>query len=428
MLIEFSVKNFKSFNKKVTFSMVASPDTEHPENLIKTKNGFNLLKTAVIYGGNASGKSNFIEAMAFLKNQVLNSATKTTAGQKFDVKAFAFAKANSKKPTEMEISFIQKDIIYTYGFEFDKNRIQKEWLYTFPKKHKRVAFERTWDKLKSNYKYDFKSGWQGEKLSLAKRTRDNALFLSVASQWNNEFAESLVSWFSKDLMSFELGDHSGLLRQTFDLLSKNKSLKKDLVEWINEIDSSIVDFSIEKHSGNLDKKENLNIETEKTGRPFVTFSTKGSVEFLFVDVLYKSENQKDSVAINLFDESLGTRKFLSLAPPIFKALYSKSGKSLVIDEFESSLHPLLASWIIRYFQSKKQNKGKAQLIITTHSDSLLDQDLFRRDQVWLIEKGKDHASDMYSLYDFKEKPRKGENLRKGYLAGRYGGIPFINDI
>ncbi|MES0338278.1 MAG: ATP-binding protein [Candidatus Magnetobacterium sp. LHC-1] len=402
-----------SFKDKVTLSMVAADIEELQENRIQTDDPeWHLLRGAAIYGANASGKSNLIKAMAFMKRFVLNSSRETQYGDYIATERFKFSVETENKPSSFEISFISGVIRYTYGFDVDNSRVHREWLYSYPDDEETILFNREQDNVEI---VNFEEG-----KGLEDKTRSNALFLSVAAQFNGKTAKNIFDWFAnfklirglddEDTLPHTLSQLNDAKRKDIilDLLNRADLQIKDVRELINfdvmlsDIASGILidNLHMERYKHSIEKKKN----TIRTA----TFHT-----------LYNAENEEVGKKIMpLLSESEGTRKILSLAGLIVDALID--GEILVIDEMDARLHPNITSYLIKLFN---RNNTNAQLIIATHDTNLLNNRLYRRDQVWFTEKDRYGATALYSLVEFKL--TGDESYEKDYISGRYGAIPFI---
>ncbi len=414
MLIEFRLSNFRSIRDPQTLSMVAGSGTELPQNICVSDSDSNLqlVRSAVIYGANAAGKSNLIRALYFMRRHILFSATKTQQGDKIPVDSFLFDKKVCQQPSKFEITFSKDKVRYQYGFELDKNRILEEWLYAYPSGRVQQWFFRKYNKDTDNYSWKFSKFFTGKKKLWMDSTRSNALFLSTAVQLNNEQLFPVFSWFQKDLAVIPAFNEVSFSRSIEQL--KTAEGKKRILKYINIADPSISDISLafEKFSEDkLSKKLPDHIK-----------------EMLKVDLAGKEITNlefihPDNAALKLRDESHGIQKFLAFAGYWIDAL--ENGKVLVVDELDNSLHPLSVRFLINLISNPEINKKNSQLIFSTHDTSLLDNDIFRRDQIWFVEKDKHNATQLYPLLDFS--PRKDEAVGRGYLQGRYGALPYIGE-
>ena len=420
MLVEFSVENFLSIKEKVTLNMLASSGKENPDNLIElvdvpTLKGEKLLKSAAIYGANASGKTNFLRAIEFVDtivrkshefqsmDKILDKISETTLS---NFKRFKLDESCLDLPAKFNIIFVQNNIKYEYGFSLDEEKIIEEYLYYYPKGYKTIIFKRT----KTN-KFKFTQDIQ-EQETLSKRTSENKLYLSVASQWNFEKVKKAYNGIT-DLLNFI--DFKGYKQFSADRIQENLEFKNNFLKYLKKADFDIDDIqtitSPDKSLRSLlvglsgESKENSNKKV---------FTYHYGMD---------RNNNKIPVEFSLDEESKGTQEFFGFLGILLKGL--QWGAIFVVDEIESSLHPSLVKNIIELFHNTEINKKNAQLIFTTHETNLLSLDLMRRDQIWFTERKEDKSTDLYCLDEFS--PRLDENIQKGYLNGRYGAIPFLGD-
>ncbi|MCD4783569.1 MAG: ATP-binding protein [Candidatus Eremiobacteraeota bacterium] len=419
MLIEFSVKNYLCFKDWVTLSMVASPDKEHEEHTFDPETfPERLLKSCVIYGANASGKSNLFKAMSFMRRFVVSSSKDRQVKEKTGVTPFRLSTATEGEPSEFEISFICEGIKYRYGFALDREKVHSEWLFHVPVTREANLFERKGNKFKI-------SGRFREGKGLKDKTRDNALFLSVAAQFNGEISTKILKWF----YNFNaISGLQGYTPVTFKMMDTGYSEK--IGKFIK-----IADLGIEGLSKRILKPS----EIDQDFLEFLKVKIDGfdeeltEVEMKIPEIQYhhkKFDDENTQVSIEKFssnNESEGTQRLFSLAGPIIDTL--EEGNILVVDELDCSLHFLIILEILRMFHSK-HNKC-AQLIFNCHNTNLLSNKLFRRDQIYFIEKDCFGSSDLYSLYDFKdgdEKVRKDSSFAKNYVTGKFGAVPHTGDF
>ena len=415
MLIEFRVKNFRSLRDEQTLSLVADKDKSLQEsNTMPSgiKAAPTLLRSMAIYGPNAGGKSNLIKALQFMRAVVAESASVMHPGQAFHTQSFRFEATSVAQPTEFDVSFVLDGIRYQFGFALTAQRITREYLLVYKAFKPQLWFERYFDEESGKDLYDFGTGLKGPKSVWEGATRPNALFLSMAVQLNSEQLQPVFAWFVKQLAIFNeitpLGQHFSI-----EMLRKPEG-KRAICDFLTSADISISDIEVvtRKVSG---QAVHFDMAAEKTE---VRNEEQEVHELLFHHVTDHGE-----AVFSLGDESMGTRNLLFLTGPVLEIL--DKGMVLVVDELGSSLHPLLVRRLVELFQNSRFNKKGAQLIFTSHDTSLLDQDLFRRDQIWFVEKDRDQASKLYPLSDFS--PRKNEALERGYLMGRYGALPFLGD-
>ena len=416
MLIEFSVGNFLSFKDPVTFSMEAASISEHEENNVFDFDKYKLLKSAVVYGANASGKSNLLKAMGFIKGFVFNSSKGTQATEPIKVEGYRLSTETENEPSFFEIVFICDQKKFRYGFEVDKNRVHSEWLFFTPSRQEAKLFFRDKDEININKTY-FNEG-----KGLENKTRPNALFLSVVAQFNGKISKQVLEWFDRFRFISGLDDLS-YIEFTISQIEK-EDFKQKLLEYLKIVDLGIDNVSIEK--GKIKISE---LPEKLRG---ILIKDKDADEIDGVDILtlhskYDNENKRlpSKVRFEFESESEGTQKFIGFLGPLLDTL--SKGYVFVVDELDARLHPFITRFIIELFHSKQTNPNNAQLIFATHDTNLLDRNLFRRDQIWFTEKDQYGATDLYSLVEYKN-VRKDAIYEKDYIAGKYGAVPFIKNF
>ncbi|MFY4690255.1 AAA family ATPase [Campylobacter jejuni] len=420
MLIEFRVENFLSIQDEQVLSMVASSDntflTSHTNNDKKLK----LLKSSVLYGANASGKSNIIKALAIMKKIVISSAN-GQRGDKLPIIPFLLGNEDNK-PTKFEIIFIQNDTKYQYGFILNSEKILEEWLLVFGKSNRAQKwFERIYNEKEEKYNYSFGAKFLGSKQLWENSTRDNALFLSVAIQLNNEQLKPVFDFFLKYIRVTCTDSWNDGQEVTIDILRQDK---QKIIHYLKQADLDIEDIIIEEKE--IDKtslmQENIPQEIKQMMQ---TDLEKGArLKKTDIKTIHTNQQGKQILFDMLALESQGTRKFFELIGPWIEAL--DQGYTIVVDELNTHLHPLMTKFLVNLFHNKDLNKSNAQLIFTTHDTSILNQEVFRRDQIWFCEK-QNKATKLYPLSDFKVRKDK-TNLESDYLLGRFGALPYLKEI
>ncbi|WP_300701970.1 ATP/GTP-binding protein [Bacteroides sp.] len=397
MIIQLTIGNFLSFKEQSTLSLAASAlkDIQVSAEDILFNIGdteLTLVKSAVIYGANASGKSNFIKAFEFLKWYIINSSKDIQAGERVNVESFRLNSETADEPSYFEVIFSDEGNQYRYGFEADNAIVHSEWLYqkSNKKRAKEVElFYREKDKFDIHSKFIV-----GKEVAGKKMVRSNALLLSVAAQFNDPTSVEIMGWLNDTTIISSSNDEKIWNIATIQL--NDVKMKQRIVEF-----SRYADLGIE----NIEKVDNTIISTH------IQYDDKGN-EIKSVTFPFRK------------NESEGTIKYFSLAYPIIDAL--DNGKRLIIDEFDSKMHPLLTCRIIALFNSKETNPKNAQLIFTTHDTNLLSANIFRRDQIWFTQKDRYGATDLYSLAEYKV--RNDASFEKDYLSGKYGAIPILGDL
>lgn len=425
MLIEFSVKNFLSFKERTTFSMVAAkPFKEHEEShIIETTRNFKLLKSSVIYGNNGSGKSNLTRAMLFMKTMVINSlyiALGTGFDRKFSLQKFALDAASEKEPAFFEIIFLVNGIIYRYGFEIDHDRVISEWLFHTTSKEV-YLFKRNLQVVQIN-RSSFKEG-----IGREQDLKESVLFLTLLATFNKKISADLLTWFDNFKIITGIND-IGYKRYTVSKLKEDQSFLNWASIFLRFLE--ITNIATNQDTGSADITNEIEHKEDEDVANLISALKKLQAKQPAQDKVltfhrkYGPENiLLDTVPFDLEeDESEGTKKLIYLLGPWYDAL--KNGKVLVVDELDSRLHSLLTIKLIELFNNK-QNYS-AQLICAVHDTSILDKDVFRRDQIWFVEKNQFGASELVSLGEFKTGTvRNRSSFSKNYLDGRYGAVPYF---
>jgi AAA15 family ATPase/GTPase len=440
MLIRIHIQNFLSFNKETTLSLYPGKGPGH-DHVVRgeKRDDIPALKTAVVYGANASGKSNLVKAVSFMKHFV----TKGFPSQKgIQYEPFKLSD-DLNNPSKIEFEIKTNNNCYAYGADFTKEEVIEEWLVKLNKRSEQTIYTRK--NLEKDVKVEFDKVHFDNKDNemfahfTGRGTPRNRLFLLEAQRRNLNFIPELndvYDWFSNKLnvlfpdsrakgLEFNLGEDKNLSDSITRFLAYFKtgiselaSQKIDPETDIKEIPKEIV----QDITGNLkpgrkmtlsgpDNKSNYTIERKKSGE----------LEVQKIAAKHESNSGKD-VFFGLDEESDGTNRLIDLIPALMDLRTSDS--VYVIDELDRSMHPILTRKILEYFLTASSEQA-SQLIVTTHESNLLDLNLLRRDEIWFVEKNRENSSELYSLLEFK--PRKETNITKGYLQGRYGAIPFLSN-
>ncbi|MFR8170309.1 MAG: AAA family ATPase [Marvinbryantia sp.] len=400
MLCQFTVKNFKSIRDEVTFDMQAAAISEHEDRVIRDKDGELYLPVSAVYGPNGGGKSNVLEALHSLVLKVLRPLYATSDNEeaairmkKLVIEPFAFSEETVDTPTEFEVFFRTSLAEYRYELTIKKDVIEYERLdrVKLETGRRSALFER--DEVGIVLKGAFARLKTSDELS---DTLPLLSYLGITYR-KNEVVRDVLGWFENGVDFLNYGNPIEELRMA---VANSEDVKKLMLEMIQEMDLDIVDFRVEE-------KEHERIEV----------FTKHIVDD------YETE-------LNLFDESSGTKKLFGLLPFIAKSLLE--GTSLVIDELDAKIHPVLLRYIIMMFNNMEVNKKGAQLIFTSHDLSTMNSEVFRRDEIWFVAKGNRQNSKLYSLVEFKndkgESVRKDAKFDKQYLEGKYGADPYLRKI
>ncbi len=379
--------------------MLANSNKGLDDNYVET-NEKRILKTAAIYGANASGKSNLFKVMSSVVLMLKNSNS-YDINTKLPIVPFKLDDEYLNKPSEFEIRFIVDDIRYVYGFIADADKIYDEYLYYYPNGRETKIFDRT---NVNEYSYSKKDTKILKEIEI--KNSPNKFFLATATNWNYEKTEPVYSFLTNGI---EICTNiENLKKIAFGIYeTSSNDLKKFAVDFLKKTDFNIEDYKISK----------VRIPPELfAGVPDIVTTRE------VYQVLFKHKNSDNYLSLD--EESFGTQIVFAFIPFIADTL--KNRKVLIIDELDRSLHPFLVQYIAEMFNDSEMNKLGSQLIFNTHDTNLLDLNILRRDQIWFTEKDTETGvSDLYPLSDFSV--RKQENVEKGYMLGRYGAVPFIKN-
>ena len=390
MLVQFSVKNYRSFKGKGVMSLLASADKEHTGNMINLDSKKQLVPVVAIYGANSSGKSNILMAIETMQDMITGAGAQLLKDKALPYDPFAFSGTGEQLPTEFEIIFYAGGIKYAYSYSYDAKQILTEDLYHWPNGREALIFSRN----KDNYKFIEN---KNEQSILAGRTPANKLYLVSSNVWNAPQTEPAYKWFAEKLLPYDEQDTPDNTIAAMKDAAGNPIRGRILKELVlADLGIADVDITLDPNRSN---KANV-LMVHRT----------------------ENESETENFLLPLEHESKGTQRFFARLGPWISAL--ERGGVLFVDEIEACLHPLLTRRLVEMMQNPTINVNHAQLIFTTHDVMLLDLSLLRRDQIWFTEKEpKTLSSELFSLWDFSVK--KGENIRNGYLQGRYGAIPFF---
>ena len=418
MLQQFSVENYRSFKNKAVLSMEASADKNLLDNVVQSKRE-KILKVATIFGANAAGKSNLFLALTAAILMVRFSNYRQIGEPLAQITPYLFDKESASHPTSFEFVFMINDKKYVYGFSATTKKICTEYLYVYNSARPATIFERD-ESAQEPYKFT-DHAIQKKLKPLTERNTENKLFLATASNWNAEETKEPMLWFMQGI-------------NTYDPRYEEKALNIAGKLYENDKDSSLRDFTI-----NLLKEADINISNYQfkskelpilQAGPFAVkqeIGTESQIQGKIYEIttFHTIEDETGNLGnfpLDMHSESQGTRNLFFMAPIIKRAF--ETGETICIDEFDTSLHPMLVVYIVGLFNNPHINKKNAQLIISSHTMSLLDLNELRRDQIYFVEKNqKTGISDLYSLDEFS--PRTREDIRKAYLLGRYGSIPDV---
>ena len=400
MLSQFTVKNYKSIRDEITFDMQAAAISEHNDKIIKDENGELFLPVAVIYGPNGGGKSNVLEAIHTLASKILRPLCATCdksdcvyKARKIPIEPFAFTEKNRNMPTEFEIFFRTQEAEYRYILHIQKDTVIYESLDRVKMETGRRSVLFVREKNEIDLKGTFVKFKISEDLS---ETLPLLSYLGITYK-KNEIVNDVLNWFEESIDFINYGNPYQEMRTA---IAKSDKIKELVLKMIREMDLDIEDFRVEE-------------KDEDT-----------------VEVYTKHIVNGESTELTLSEESSGTKKLFGLLPYIVSSLIY--GTTLVIDELDAKIHPLLLKHIIELYTDMNVNKEKGQLIFTSHDLSTMNNEVYRRDEIWFVAKGRDQNTKLYSLVEFKDgngvSVRKDARYDKQYLEGKYGADPYLQRI
>lgn len=426
MLVSFSVKNFLSFKEKTTFTMVGTSERQHSDRVpVAKKFRLKILPIAAIYGGNASGKSNFVKALTFVQNFVVQGLAPELSIAR---SPFRLDERMIDEPTEFEFSLLIKDRLYEYSFAIDSTVVLSEKLQEVNTSSRKVLFQRN---AKDIQLVSFKNNEILE--FVAQGTRQNILFLTNSVWQKIEIFKPVYDWFRNSL---QIITPKSRFLPVDQLLNESNPLSQSMSKMLRRLDTGI--DHLEGQSVDLD----MVLHDEKEKESLLSFiQDDQSVTYRHNSQIYVITKQKgrltakrltashvnsdgQAVLFGLHEESDGNNRLINLIPAFFQLTNSRSDDVFIFDELDRSLHPILTRTLIENFLSVCQPESRAQIIFTTHDISLMDQDIFRRDELWVTERNRYGESRLYSFSDY-EGLRKDKNIRKAYMEGRLGGLPNI---
>lgn len=427
MLIEFRFKNYRSFRDEAVLSMEATGLGAFKNSLIPYTNDVKLLPGIAIYGKNGGGKSNVIRAF-WLAVQFIRNAQRTQHEKaEIPVMPFALNDYSKDEPTEFHFVYVMNGVKYWYGFSATRDKVVSEYLYHAPKKQKALVFSR------ENQNFTFTEEKPRRKL-ISETVAPNQLFFSIACTMNDSACVGAMKWFRECV--FFSRDYSDIPRQLLDYY-EDKNMLKAISDYAKAADLGIEDMQFEFNNKDIENNDELPDNMPEGIKAALTqfmqtlseASGHSEVHLRMGQVTAKAshfgenkDGQRELFSLDLSDESDGTRKLMAIAPAIESAL--RTGGILLEDELERELHPMLVNFIISKFQSRSANPNGAQIVFTTHDTELMSMELLRKDQLYFADKNtNDGTSELYSISEFST--RTTDNIRKGYLVGKYGATPDI---
>lgn len=421
MLLDFTVGNYRSFYHQKTLQLRAQKIKEERADNVAGMMSYSLLKTVAVYGANSSGKSNLVNAMAAMRACVLSSV-RLNDGDALPYEPFLLLRGQSE-PTTFEVTFLHGGSCYRYGFAYRQDGIAEEWLYrsTTPRSAERSLFVRTPDGIAVDEKH-FPEG-----IGKEEATNANRLFLSLCAQLGGATAKEVMAWFQHDLNVVSDLDNQAYRAFSRALFLSGDEKSRHALAFFRQLQLGFSDLHAREKELDLPNdlpqgiKETLLKQTQ----------SKKIIELTSIHNQYDGDGHACGTIEMPFDknESSGTRKLFDMSGPLFDTL--STGSTLIVDELDAKMHPLISQQIIRLFLSPATNPHNAQLIFTTHDTHLLSSKILRRDQIWFTEKDAAEQTDLYCLTDIVlpdgTKPRNDANYERNYIAGRYGAIPYITN-
>ncbi|MBN2736052.1 MAG: AAA family ATPase [Spirochaetales bacterium] len=418
MILEFSVENFKSIKDKATLSFEATSDTTNEDVHVVEIDNLRILKIGAIYGANASGKTNLLLALEFLRDFIINSSTTLRPNEENFFIPFLFDNDGKNNPGIFRLSFFIEQIKYEYELHLDSQIVLNEKLYYSPKGQRKRIYERTFDRNINQYTYLWGSTIRIDE-KLVEKSRKNIPFLSSIVQLvDHSELKRVYDWFEGSIMPMIHPGNQGLINFTMNRIDLNSESKKTILDILAIADmGNVIDIDIESNEipdeilKNLDDKIKNSVRTS-TGK------------YIIKNTLLMHQYNNLVIPLVLDSESKGTQRYFELAGPL--EILKNENIFLSMDELESSLHSELQEFILTYFL--KHSKPQSQLLFTTHNVQLMDSSLLRRDEIWFAEKNNNTGgSEYYSLSDIKGTRKEG-SFRKQYLAGKYGALPVLKNF
>ena len=421
MLLRFGVSNHLSVRDLQELSLLTSSLKDDEMGLIDcaaVPKG-SVLPAAVIYGANASGKSNLIDALFTMRAMVLWSQNRGKPEGDIPHHPFLLDKSSSKNPSHFDIDFVIDGVRHHYGFEVSDTAVEAEWLYSFPRSYRRMLFER------EGLKFRFGRELKGQNKNISGLTRPNSLFVSAAAQNSHRQLSKIYGYFQSIQTIRDIVIPTAVVN--LQLIGEDeKGLDKRVINFLEEIDTGVIDVrQIESEfpeGYRTFQRELFALFTKVMDEP-VDFDSIANAMRVEIELGHQGLNGQ-TFYLELDRESAGTRRLLIVLSHVFRAL--DEGVLLFIDELDSSLHTHACEAVLKLFCTRKINQNGAQLVVTTHDTHLMKSKVLRRDQLWFTEKGVSGATKLYPLSDIRT--RKDDNIEKGYLDGRFGAVPSGDPI
>ena len=421
-LLRFTVENFRSIAQRKTIKFTPDSIKDEPQNNVIVSDKVRYLSTVAIYGANSSGKSNLVDAIAYMMSIVLGSV-KVNDKDVLPYDPFLLNTDSGSKPTLYEVEAIVNGMRYRYGFSNLEDRICEEWLsQVINSKTEKILFIRNLEGIGVD------PGLVPEGVDLESRTNDNRLFLSLVGQLGGKISNEIISFFNTSLNVLSGLDTKGYHLFSRLMLSKKLPGYQQMMAFFQQIQLGFSGLSVK--TNDFDPSDiPLELPSELRDRLINELTGKKRIEILSSHRIYDKNGKAVGQSSFPFEsmESEGTKKIFDLGGPVFDTI--ESGSVLVIDELDAKMHPLISQELVKLFNDPVRNNTGAQLIFTTHDTNLLSSGLLRRDQIWFTEKDSCEQTDVYSMRQIVlpdgSKPRGDGNLERNYIRGRYGAIPYI---
>ena len=412
MLLQFNVTNALSFKREAILDLVAVNDNSHKANLI-TVGKQDVIPTLAIYGANAAGKSNLFKALTSAIMFVRNSE-RMQINTPTGIMPFIMDEEGRAGKTRFDFIFVHEGIKYEYGFVADAVKVYEEYLYEYKSAKPSMIFER-----ENTNEFRYTVTLRKELKPFEKRTTENKLFLATATAWNCMVTEKPFRWFAEMIDTYNGDSVQATMADALDSEEK-EDIRRFAKKYLKAADFNISDYDFKVKTG---------IPDDIPLPPGVSFDENllANMKQWELTMIHTVERERgtENVGLPFHLESSGTQLYFAYCPAIYMAL--KKGKTVVIDEIDNGLHPLLIRSMVNLFNDRSTNPNGAQLIFNTHDIDILDLELMRRDQIYFVEKdNKTGESELYALSDFSA--RKTDRIQKGYMLGRYGAIPNIGGL
>jgi AAA15 family ATPase/GTPase len=416
MLLRFRAGNFLSLREPQELSLVASSLKDNDKGLIDCPAaGEKLVPAAIIYGANASGKSNVVAALAFMRSQILYSQNRGEPNTPIARKPFALDPVCAASTTTFDIDFVLDGVRFHYGFEASDSAFVSEWLHSYPSGKQTSLFSRTGQSVKPG------RSLKGQIKVIEELTRPNSLFLSAATQNNHEELSKVSQFFRRLHADSTISVGPATISRSL----KDPEIDERIINFLRQIGTGVINYQVK-----VSDLSEFNVavqsaffESVKKLSPSIPLEDVVEKKVTEIELAHEGADGK-LVYFDLRRESAGTRRLLMLMRQIYRTL--DEGSVLVIDELDASLHTQACEAIVGLFCSPKTNPKGAQLIATTHDTNLLHSSLVRRDQIWFTEKDRTGATHLYPLTDIRT--RETDNIEKGYLQGRFGAVPYAGSV